>query len=369
MGKTLEKKPRILMIAPLPPPVHGSAMMSQYIRESKIINDKFHLDWVNLSTSRRMDEIGKRSLQKISRLGRSLFRTFVLLLSHKYDKAYIAITCHGGGFIKDMPFALLCKSFGLKLIIHQHNKGMSRDVHKPLFRLLFKAIYRNSKVILLSERLYPDISEIVDHNQVVICPNGIPEVERLPHKSNRIPKLLFLSNLIESKGVYVLLDACRILKDRGYVFTCDFVGGETKEISRAIFEEEVKKRGLDAITIYYGPKYGKTKSYEIAQSDIFVFPSFYYNETFGLVLLEAMQQAIPQISTDVGGIPDIIHNGKTGLIIPQKDTKKLADAIAKIIDNPTLRNKMGEEAYNRYMQLYTIERYEDSIKSILGGVN
>lgn len=367
MGKTLEKKPRILMIAPLPPPVHGSAMMTQYIKDSKLINDNFNLDWVNLSTSRSMDEIGKHSLRKISRLGCSLFKTLILLLFHKYVRAYIAITCHGGGFLKDMPFALLCKLFGLKLIIHQHNKGMSRDVNKTLFRFLLKAVYKNSEVILLSERLYPDISEIVDHEQVVICPNGIPEVERLPHSPNPIPKLLFLSNLIESKGVFILLDACKILKDKGYVFICDFIGGETKEVSKTRFEEEVKKRGLDDMVIYLGSKYGKDKATAIAESDSLVFPTFYENETFGLVLLEAMQQAIPQISTPTGGIPDIIENGKTGMIIPVKDSQKLADAITYLIDKPEIRAKMGEEAYNRFKELYTLNKFEEAISSILGG--
>ena len=53
----MNKKPRILIIVPLPPPVQGSAMVSQYIRESAVLNEAFQMDFVNLSTSRRMDEI------------------------------------------------------------------------------------------------------------------------------------------------------------------------------------------------------------------------------------------------------------------------------------------------------------------------
>lgn len=57
------KKPRILFIGTLPPPVHGSAVVSLQIKDSKVINDAFDGDWVNLSTSCRMDEIGKKHLQ------------------------------------------------------------------------------------------------------------------------------------------------------------------------------------------------------------------------------------------------------------------------------------------------------------------
>ncbi len=54
-------KARLLMVAPLPPPVHGSSMVSQSMKESSILNEQFRMDWVNLSTSRRMEEIDKRS--------------------------------------------------------------------------------------------------------------------------------------------------------------------------------------------------------------------------------------------------------------------------------------------------------------------
>ncbi len=355
------------MIAPLPPPVHGSAMMTQYIKDSKIINDAVNLDWVNLSTSRRMDEIGKKSPAKIWRFISSYFKTFWKLCTHRYDSCYLAITCHGNGFLKDAPFVLLCKLFGNRIIIHQHNKGMSRDVNKSLFRFLFKAVYCNAKVILLSERLYPDISEIVDHSQVVIVPNGIPPVKRLEKKKNEIPRLLFLSNLIESKGIFTLLDTCKILKERGCIFTCSFVGGETKEINREKFESELQKRGLDEYVTYIGPRYGDEKTKEIASSDVLVFPTS--NETFGLVLLEAMQQGIPHVSTPVGGIPDIIIDGETGLISQKSNPEKLAGKIKLLIENPSLRDKMGEAAYTRFNQLYTLEKFEEAIKPILTKFN
>lgn len=209
-----DQKNRILFIMPLPPPVHGSAMMSQYIKGSKAVNEKFLCDYVNLSTSRSMSEIGKKSPIKIFRFFNAYLKTFLKLCTKRYDLCYLAITCHGRGFLKDTPFALLCKLFGNRIVIHQHNKGMSKDVDKPLYKFLFKAVYKNAKVILLSDRLYPDISSIVDKSQVMICPNGVPKIKQYPKKNNAVPRLLFLSNLIESKGVLVLLDACKILKRR-----------------------------------------------------------------------------------------------------------------------------------------------------------
>lgn len=360
-----QRKPRILMIAPLPPPVHGSALMTKYIYDSKLINETFDLDWVNLSTSRKMTEIGEKSPIKVVRFFSSYFKTLVKLCLHRYDCCYLAMTCHGVGFLKDAPFALLCKLFGRKLVIHQHNKGMSKDVHNLFYRFLFKAVYRNSKVILLSERLYPDISEIVEHSQVMICPNGIPKANVYSKSNNTVPKLLFLSNLIASKGVFVLLDACKILKEHGYIFTCAFVGSETMEIDRTRFAQEVELRGLNNIVCYLGKKYDEDKQKLYAESDIFVFPTSYENETFGLVLLEAMQQSLPQISTATGGIPDVIEDGVTGFLSEINNPKDLADKIGVLLEDPKLRATMGEASFRRFNELYSLNKFETAITAAL----
>lgn len=358
-------RPRVLMIAPLPPPVHGSAMMTQYIRDSLHINRRFRLDWVNLSTSRRMDEIGRKNFAKVFRFFGAYFRALWLLLTRRYSLCYLAITCHGRGFLKDAPFVLLCKLFRRPIVIHQHNKGMSRDTGKPLYRRLFKAVYRNASVVLLSERLYPDIEAIVPRGNVLICPNGIPEVPRLPKTAHPRPVVLFLSNLIASKGVPVLLDACRLLKERGMDFECRFVGGETKEIDAERFAGMVHDRSLEAHVVYAGRRYGDEKIREFAGADVFVFPTSYINETFGLVLLEAMQQAVPVISTREGGIPDIVEDGVNGFVVDAGDAPRLADAIAALLLDPEKARSFGESGYMKYCEQYTLAAFEKNLADCL----
>ena len=359
-------KNRILFIGPLPPPVHGSAMMCQYIKNSRLINDTFHCDYVNLSTSRRMDEIGKRSVKKIFRFIGSYFSVLGKLFTHHYDACYLAITCHGMGFLKDAPFVVLCKLFGRKVVIHQHNKGMANDVDRWPYRWLLPLVYRNTTVILLSWKLYPDVKKVVKREQVMICPNGIPDIDQIPHRQpHAIPHLLFLSNLIESKGVIDLLDACKILKDKGYRFICNFVGSETKEIDVYRFKSEVHKRGLDEVAFYLGCKYDKDKIEEFANSNVLVFPTFYENETFGLVLLEAMRQCLPVITTDEGGTTDVVKKGKTGYIAEKHSPRDLADKIKKLLDNPEIAIRMGEEGRKRFLENYTIEKYEETINKTL----
>ena len=362
----MRNKKRVLFIASFPPPVHGSAMMSQFIKKSKVINESFDCDYINLSTSHKMNEIGIFNLIKIWRLFFALLVLLWKLMTKQYDLCYLAITCHGLGFIKDAPFVLLCKLFGKKVIIHQHNKGMSSDIDRWPYRWLLPLCYKDVNVILLSWSLYHDIERIVPKEKVLVCPNGIPEVKyNYQMRHNDIPHLLFLSNLIESKGVLVLLDALQRLKEKGYSTVCDFVGGETKEISVHRFVDEVNRRGLERFVVFHGPKYGHEKHLFLENADIFLFPTYYYNECFPLVLLEAMQFGLPVISTDEGGIVDVIQNEKNGLICKKNDPSSLANCIECMLIDETLRVSYGMKGREYYMKYYSLHSFELKMKDIL----
>lgn len=369
----MNKKPRILYIATFPPPVHGSSMVSMQIKNSKIINDAFDGDYVNLSTSKTMDEIGKGgfvpNLKKLWRFSKTFFRTFWLLLTHRYELCYCAITIGSKCFLRDVPFVLMCKMFGHKVVIHQHNKGMSKLIDKPIYRWLYPLTYKNVKVILLSWHLYPDIERVVKKADVMICPNGIKPTAKFTEESlklrenKKIPHIFFLSNLLVDKGLLVLLDALKILKDKGYSFVCDFVGGETKDIDAARFTKEVEVRGLNQLAIYHGRKYGDEKAEYFEKADIFAFPSL--NEAFGLVAVEAMEYKIPIVASNEGGIPEVVHDGENGFLVKKGDPFELSIALGKLLDDSSLRQKMGEKGYHLFRKKFTEDRFEKLITTQL----
>lgn len=361
-------RPRLLFIVPLPPPVHGSAMVSRYIRNSSLLRDSFRSDFVNLSTSRRVDEIGKNGPMKFFRFMGTYMKVFYKLLSHRYDLCYLAITCHGIGFLKDAPFVLLCKWLGRKVVIHQHNKGMERYADRRFYRWLLKRVYDETNVILLSWKLYPDVKGIVKEEQVRICPNGIPETDSVNGREKDVnePRLLFLSNLVESKGVYVLLDACRMLREKGYAFSCHFVGGESKEISRTVFEEEIAERGLEGTVVYHGPQYGQDKERFFQEADIFVQPTF--EDCFPLTIIEAMQHGLPVVATSEGAIPDMVVHGETGYVCEPKDVFCLTESLEKLLKDSELRKQMGKNGCCRYKERFTLDAFERNLRRILSGL-
>lgn len=358
---------RILFITPLPPPVHGSSMMSMYIKNSKLINDNAKCDYINLSTSRSMDEIQKFSLKKIFRFLYSYLKTLFYLVTRKYNTCYLATSCFGIPFLKDAPFVLMCKFFCKNIIIHFHNKGMKAYSSKPFYRWIYKLVYKNTTVILLSELLYDDVKEIIKKEQVKICPNGIPEngENKVIEKNNITPNILFLSNLIESKGVLCLLDACKILKDKNFKFTCNLVGGETKEISINRINEEINRRNLGNYVFYKGRAYGIEKEKYYNQADIFVFPTYYAQECFPVVLLEAMQHRLPCVSSYEGAIPEIIKEGYNGLLCNPHNFELLANCLETLINNKENRLKMGENSLSLYKEKYKLTDFENNLNLIL----
>ena len=368
MGIVKEKLPRILFIMHMPPPVHGAAMVGKYIHDSRLVNEAFDCRYINLATAANLEDIGKVRLAKFVDFSRLLRRIRKEYMTFRPDLVYVTPNAGGGAFLKDFVVVQMLKSMGARVVVHYHNKGVSNYQQKPLFDFCYKRFFRNIKVILLSKFLYQDFSKYVDKENVEICPNGIPELfteEPCFIRDNRPIKILYLSNLIISKGVYVLLDALQILKSRGYAITCTFVGGETKEISVEIFNRAVKERQLDDIVVYAGSKYGQEKQPYWVQSDIFVFPTFYHNESFPIVNLEAMQYKLPIVSTDEGGIKDIVEDSIIGYIVPKQNAGALAEKIAVLIDNEELRHNMGNAGYLRYKKYFTLSVFEHKMTDIL----
>lgn len=367
-------KSKILFIMHMPPPVHGAAMVGQYIHDSKLINREFDCHYINLTTAKNLQDIGKVGMRK-------LFDFFKLLRKIRHEVkvvkpqlVYVTPNACGGAFYKDFVVVQMLKRLGCQVVVHYHNKGVATHQDKWFDDALYKRFFKDIKVILLSECLYNDVKKYVKRDDVFVCGNGIPSaaIESFVSASidaaspeDKIPHILFLSNLLISKGVVVLLDALKILKEKGCCFVCDFVGGETVEMDAAMFHNEVAKRGLEEMVVYHGRKYGSDKEAFLNTADIFVFPTFYHNECFPLVLLEAMQHHLPCVSTTEGGIPGIIDDGKTGFLVPKHDAETLAEKIQTLLSDADLRQRMGEAGREKYEKEFTLEVFEKRMAEIL----
>lgn len=363
-------KSKILFLLHLPPPVHGSSMVGEFIKKSKLIKNSFETRYINLGTSTAIDQIGKGRLRKLLKFIQIVTQTIFQCLFYKPKIGYLAIAATGPAFYKDLIIAFLIKLSGAQLVLHFHNKGISKHQNNCLIHFLYKQLFKDTKVILLSELLYYDVQKYVNRKDTYYCPNGIPEIKvlnNLVKKKSSTVNILFLSNLIESKGIFVLLKALNLLKKRQLNFRCNVVGGEG-DINVDKLNEKLELLNLKKEVIYLGKKYGNEKEEVFLNADIFAFPTFYHFETFGIVNIEAMMYGLPVISTNEGAIPEIVENQNTGFIVSKNNVNELADAIEILIKDPAKRLQMGQAGKKKFKEKYTLTKFENTFNSILNGL-
>lgn len=348
----------------MPPPVHGASMMGKYIHDSQIINNTFECSYFNLTLARNLQDIGKGGLKKLITFIKQVRTLRKIVKAEVPNLCYVTPNAKGGAFYKDFLIVMMLKAMGQKVVIHYHNKGVSTRQNKFVDNIFYQLFFKNLKVILLTDTLYNDVCKYVSRKDVYICPNGIPKTLELKKKRHSGFNILFLSNMMREKGVWDLVDACKILKDKGFKFHCHFVG-KWSDITEKMFNDRINILGLQNYVNAYGAKYDKDKNEFFENSDVFVFPTFYNNECFPLVLLEAMEQGIPCISTEEGGIPSIIEDNKTGYIIQKQSPKELAEKIGFFIQNPKKCISMGNAGKEKFKQEFNLSSFENHIIEIL----
>ena len=154
-------KSKILFILHLPPPVHGAAMMGKYIYDSKLINEEFDCKYINLTTAKSLQDIGKGGIRKLWKFVCLLGKIVKAVIGFKPQLVYVTPNACGGAFYKDFVVVQLLKMMGRKVIVHYHNKGVATRQNRWLDDKLYRRFFKGIKVILLAEALYKDVEKYV----------------------------------------------------------------------------------------------------------------------------------------------------------------------------------------------------------------
>lgn len=185
-----------------------------------------------------------------------------------------------------------------------------------------------------------------DAGKVCRIYNGMnPRELHYQPSTQRAPRIISVCRLVEKKGLTYLIEACARLKQRGCEFTCQIVG-------TGPMEGELRSRltalHLDDWIEIVGPRPQGEVFALMQQAAVFAAP--YVIGTDGnrdglpTSLLEAMALGTPCIATDVTGIPEIIRDGQTGLLVAQRDVEGLAKALQKLLTQPELRATVATQA-------------------------
>lgn len=364
----MNKQNKILFLGHFPPPYHGVAAFNKALLESDLAKT-INFDFLAINTADSFSDIEKFSLTKLPRLLKKIFQLKLKLLTKRYCCCYFSLTPTGVGFYKDLIFVFLLKVFRVKIIYHLHGKGIAQR-HKLIERKLYQWCFNHTRVIILGQCLTDDLVGLVDAAAIEVLPNALTatlsEQQFLAVKQSRMnhvqPNLLFLANMVKSKGVFDLLKAAKILHDQGYNFKLSFAGSWF-DIAAKEFFKVIADYNLKDTVEYLGFKSGAEKQALLAQADIFVYPTC--NDTLPLVILEAMEFSLPIITTYQGAIPEVVLDKETGYLVKENDFRQLALKIEQLIKDQPLRLKFGAAGQQRFLAEYTYDKFQSRLKEIL----
>lgn len=158
------------------------------------------------------------------------------------------------------------------------------------------------------------------------------------------PLLLSVGRFVEKKGFTYLVEACQLLKQRGYDFDCQIVGGGDEYLKRV--QTLIRELHLEDVVRIHPPVTQEELKAILQHATLFALPCQIVEsgDRDGIpnVLVEAMATGLPVISTEVSGIPELIKDGADGLLVPERNAEKLANAIERLINDRNLRMKFSQ---------------------------
>jgi len=326
------KNTNVLLIGPIPPPVTGCSVINDLVLEKLNQKKGFSITHINRSYPEFNEAIGEFSFKKVFFYISQYFQAIKIF---KADITYIAIGLTFFGVLKDAPFVLFSKLLGKQVVIHVHGNYLKTQYailsgfKKKIFRYILS---RANKGIVSSELLKDNLTPFLSDDKIFWMPyfvektlKGVVEEEAV--NTNGL-NILWLSNLMEGKGIFDVFEALKILNAKTIPYKAKIVGG---------IDLEHEKKTLDYINTnpnieYSKPIKGQEKIDAYLSSNVFILPSYFKMEGQPIALLEAMLTGNIIITTDHAGILDICSE-KNGYIVNKKSPEEIAEKLEYIANN------------------------------------
>jgi glycosyltransferase involved in cell wall biosynthesis len=321
---------KILLIGPFPKPINGCSLANGVLLEQLNLVDKVTVTSINTNSNNISSEnVGQFSFSKVFAFLKSYKQVFRIKNS---DVVYTTPGQTFYGIIKYIPFFFCCLLFKKPYVIHVHGNHLGNEYQSlgGLKKIVFSYYIKKAAAgIVLSNSLKKNFDGMLDSAKVFIVENFAQD--DLTHKKNIIKskdklRLLYLSNLMEEKGVIDFLDSLILLKNEGILFSAD-IAGKIEDESEFIVKNKFDE--LMGFINYHGVVFGEAKVKLLKESNVFILPTYYRMEGQPISLIEAMATGNIIVTTSFSGIPDIISE-ENGFFVESKNPKSIFDVLVKI---------------------------------------
>lgn len=349
----------VLLCAPNSGPAGGILRWTEHLwKYYENLNDKeFVIDILDtgLSTDRRVNPPVTYRIRTGIKEYTRIYKRFVQCIDKQhYDVVHLTSSA-SLGLVKDFFMLRAARRKGLKTIVHFHF-GRIPDLYRMRNweqKLLDRVIRRADRVVVIDKASYDTLLSN-GYDKVDLLPNPLtPAVSSIIEANGgvvrRDRKLLFAGHVIETKGVFELIDACKGLDG----IELKLIGAVSDEMRMKLLRRA--GAGCEAWLEIAGELDFEATIKEMLSAGVFVLPT--YTEGFPNVIIESMACGCPIVTTDVGAIPEMLdteHGFDYGICVKPRDAEQLRTAVRKMLDDPEYASMCGRNARKRVQMLYAM---------------
>ncbi|OWV09697.1 glycosyltransferase [Fibrobacter sp. UWB5] len=272
------------------------------------------------------------------------FKPDIIHAHWPFPHAYIAL-----GAAKLFKIPLVLNFHGAELLLIRKKKWV-----KPLLKFAIgqaQAVFANSSFTASKIKALRNVDvEWSPYGTTLETGTGNAE----PHAINGKFKILFVGRHIERKGIRYLIEAAKYLPRDQFEIRIVGVGDLTDELKKLASESATPN---SAEIIFTGKLSPEALASEYKTANVFTLPAIVDSkgdtEGLGVVLIEAMELGLPIVASNVGGIPDVVIDGETGILVPEKDPEALASAYKRLAAEPGLIKQLLAGAQKRINECFT----------------
>ncbi len=249
-----------------------------------------------------------------------------------------------------------------------HAKDIYQNAQNP-GDLLIKKIQAASFVATCTGANKHYLDQLAEPEKIKLIYHGLDVAFFKPDQTTpekEIQEILSVGRFVEKKGFHYLIEACSLLKNRGLSFHCRIIG--EKDDAFTYLETLVDKLELRDVVSLEGPKAHQELKQIYQQSDIFALPCQIVDDgdRDGIpnVLVEAMASGLGVISTNISGIPELIKHQHNGLLIEEKSSAELANALEQLLTNKNLSAQFAENARKTVLREFDSEHTTQHLRRL-----
>ncbi|GIW02217.1 glycosyltransferase family 4 protein [Roseiflexus sp.] len=258
----------------------------------------------------------------------------------------------------------LLTSIPYSFTVHAHDLYVER----PMLREKVAAARFVVAISEFNRRMLIDLYGSVAQERVVVVHSGIDPTLFRPRErrdSGAVFTIVCVGSLSGYKGQRYLIDACDLLRKRGMAFQCLLVGeGE----DRPLLEAQIERLGLEQHVRLLGAQPRHRVSDILQQADVMVLPSVVMPngkmEGIPVALMEALASEVPVVATAISGIPELVRDGETGLLVPQRHAAALADALAHLYADRDLGRRLAATGRQLVLREFNLERSAERLRML-----